>query len=120
MPYKRVGKIQEDGRKMACWGLAFVPLDSASRLLVHTSNIYESRKVLFSLLASQAPPYDKALDWIQLSYTGDWKGAYVAPTPTDLVHYVLTDRVTLFSHALHHHQCLYPGAYANTFMSTMD
>ena len=85
MTYEWAGKLQGDSHKMACWGINFVPPDGTSCLLGQIFNIDDTRKVLFQLLYSQAPPYKEALNWIQFAYTGDRTEAYLVPTSTELV-----------------------------------
>ena len=61
-----------------------MPPDAASCLLCLDLNISEASRLMFPLLASLAPPYGKVLYWLQLSYTGDRLGAYIAPGATEL------------------------------------
>ena len=74
MPREREVKHQEDAQGLACRGLKFLPPDGASYLLGRDANIYEASCLLLTLLSSHVPPYDKVMDWIQLSYTRDWLG----------------------------------------------
>ena len=64
-----MGKLHDYGQNLACRGLTFVPLDSASRLLGLGENIAKASRLLIPLLASGALPYDEALNWLQFSYT---------------------------------------------------
>ena len=79
MSCKRSGKHQEDAQDLALWGLKFLPLGGALCLLGRDANIYEASFLLLPLLASRATSYDKALYWIQFSYTGDWLGGLRVP-----------------------------------------
>ena len=49
-----------------------------------TLNVFEEPKGLFPPLTSREPPSEEALDWLQLAYTEDWAGVYVAPSITFL------------------------------------
>ena len=84
MSCETAGKLQENSRDLDCWGLIFVTPDGASLLLGRGANIAEVSWLLISLLASRAPPYYGALDWL-LPTWGDWTGSYVDPASTDLV-----------------------------------
>ena len=69
--------LQQDGRKLAFWGLVFMPPGCASRLLGQDHKITEVINVLFLLLDSQAPPYNETPDWMQSYYTWEQTGDYV-------------------------------------------
>ena len=116
---KQAGKLQEDGRKLACWGMTFIPRDGDSSLLGQAHNIYEASKVLFPLLAIKALHYSDELDWFKFTYTGDRKGAYVAPAYTYLIWYVIAEGEPILAPALHHLQRIYPGDYARNYMSML-
>ena len=46
------------------------------------------------------PPYNKALDWMQFSYTGDWTGDYILTASKGLINYFLAGGEPLFVPAL--------------------
>ena len=48
-------------------------------------NVFEASAGLFPLLNGREPPFEAALDLLQLAYTADRAGAYVAPASTVLV-----------------------------------
>ena len=102
MPCDRAGKLPAEGRDLYFWGMTFVPLDSASRLLENPKNIYELIQNLFLLLDVQASPYEKALDCIQFSYTGDQMGAYLTNASMVLVWFVLLEGGPIFAPTLMH------------------
>ena len=77
-----------------------MPPDGASCLLVQGDNTAEASCLLFHLLVSRAPPYDRVLDWLQFAYTGDGFGAYVAPDYTYFDFHTLAEGEPLFSPAL--------------------
>ena len=61
------GKIQKNVWDLACQGLNLLTLDGASFLLGRDDNIAEASCLLIPLLASQALPYDKVLNWLQFA-----------------------------------------------------
>ena len=73
-----------------CRSLTLVPQDYAAWLLDMEYdgplNVLSTSKGLFTLLTGQEPPFKEALDWLQLSYTSDQVGGYVAPVSTVLAH----------------------------------
>ena len=75
IPCDRVGKLHEDRKDLAYQGLTFVPPDGDSCLLDQGANILEESFFLFPLIATQVPPYDEALNWLKLSYTGERMGS---------------------------------------------
>ena len=83
MPLKRVKKLQEDAQDLSFRGLKFLSPNGALSLLVQSTNIAEASCHISPLLASRAPLYDEAIDWLQFYYTVYWTGAYVAPASTD-------------------------------------
>ena len=76
MPYKRVGKYQEDAQDLACQGLKLLPPDGDLCLICRDANIAEASCILLPI---RELLYGKVLDCIQFYYTGDQLGAYVAP-----------------------------------------
>ena len=89
-------KAAEGGHDLSCGGLNFVALVGVARLLDTLRNIVEVSQVLFPLLAGWAPPFKEMLNWIQLYYTADSKGAYVAPASTVLVPSVVSEGDPIF------------------------
>ena len=81
-PCKREGKQTEDSKYLSCRGLTCLPSDGTSCLLGQDTNIAEASVLIYPLQSIRALLYDKALDWIQFSYTGDRFGANVAPAST--------------------------------------
>ena len=77
-------------KDLAFRGLIFFPLDGASCLLGLGTNVTEASRLLFSLLSSRVPPYDKVLEWLHFSYTGDMFGAYVDPASKEFLFCALT------------------------------
>ena len=119
MSRQRAGKIQEDARDLSCRGLSFFPLDGTLCLLGQGNNITKTSSLLIPILSSQAPPYNKALNWLQFAYTGDWMGAYVYPASTKFNFITISEGEPLFSPALRRLQNLYTGAYARGYTSTI-
>ena len=72
-------KISEGGRDFSFRGLVFMSLDGAFLLIDSTPNIAEAVHMLFPLLSARVPPFEEALDWLELAYTAGRTGAYVAP-----------------------------------------
>ena len=99
--------------------MTFLPLYGASCLLGQGANIAEAFCLLLPLLASKLPPYDKALNWIEFTYTGDWLGDYVDPESTNFNFNTLLQGKPLFAPALRRLQTLYSRAYARGYMSTL-
>ena len=95
-PYKKAGKATEDGRDLACQGIAFVVPDGAALLLETDSNIAQAIHLLFPLLGSWEPPFEETLDWIQFAYTKYRIGSYVEPASTFLVPYAVLEGYPLF------------------------
>ena len=86
---------------LACWGLTFVPPDSANHLLAEPElNITVASKVLFLLLSSLEPDFKEALYWLQFVLTGNQMGSYIAPVSTVLVLSVITEGEPLFATSL--------------------
>ena len=119
MPCKRACKIQGDDQYLAWWGLNFLPLDVTSYLLGQCANTAEASCILTPLLASQAPPYNKALDSLQVAYTGYKTGAYMAPALIEFQFFTLVEGLTLFVPELWRLQTLDTGAYAWGYTSTL-
>ena len=72
------------------------------------------------MLASQEPPYEEALDWLQFAFTGDTKGQYVAPSHTTFAFASPLEGGALFLLALERLQTLYPWAYARGAISMSE
>ena len=77
-------------------------------------NIYEASQMLHPLLASQEPPFEETLNWIQFACTPERKGAYEAPTSMVLDHSAVSEGDTLFPAIWRHLLRSYPGTYAPT------
>ena len=69
-------------------------------------NIFAALKGLFTMLTVREPPFEDALDWLQLAYTD-----YVGPASTILPQSVITKGDELFPACLKHLRRLYPEVY---------
>ena len=113
-PCKRVGKLAEGGRDMACRGLTFVTPDSAYHLIETSHNIAEVTQLLFPILVGRAPPFEQTLHWLQFSYTADRTGDYMASASTVLVPSAVLEGDPLFTAFWRHPLRRFPGVYAPT------
>ena len=111
MPCERAANIYAEVRNLSCWGLAFLPLDGASRLLGPSLTISETIQMLFHLLADCVDPFQELFNWLQFPYTKDWAGDFMASASAVLAQSVVSEGDSLFSLAWRHHQKSYPGAY---------
>ena len=110
-PYESVTKTAEGGRDLAYQGMNFVAPDSSARLLDTTINIAEESQLLFLLLTGLAPPLEDTINWIQLIYTADRTGTYVASASEVLVLSTVPEGDPPFLAIWRHLLCRYPGAY---------
>ena len=119
MTCKRERELHKDARDLAFRNLTFFPLYVNLCLLGQGNNITKTSSLLIPILSSQAPPYNKALNWLQFAYTGDWMGAYVYPASTKFNFITISEGEPLFSPALRRLQNLYTGAYTRGYTSTI-
>ena len=63
------------------------------------------------MLTGQEPPFEAALDWLQLTYTAERAGDSVAPASTFLVQYAVLEGDDLFTLLLSHLRRRYPEVY---------
>ena len=99
MPCKRASG-KEEVRNLACQWITFLPPDAAKLLINNSTNIVEVSRLLFPRLTGQEPPYEKALCWLQLTYTGYRNGEYISIANTD-ISFLLPDKgEPLFAPAL--------------------
>ena len=112
--YERVVKADEGGHDLAFKGITLVASDGAARLLHTDCNISEARQLLFPLLAVPAPLFKETLDWLQIVYTTDRTGDYIAPSSTVLVLSAVLEGDPLFPVISWHLLRRFPGAYAPT------
>ena len=86
-------------------------------VLESTPNIIEATQILPPLLDSQAPPFKKALNWLQFAYTTDRTQANVAPSSTVHVQSVVLEEDPLYPAIWLHVIHSYPRDY--TTISSM-
>ena len=63
------------------------------------------------LITGREPPLEEVLDWLQLAYTADRSGAYVAPASTVLAQSTVAEGDELFLLLLAHLRRRYPEVY---------
>ena len=106
---------------LACQGLTFVPPDCAYWILWKELdgplNVFEALAGLSPMITGKEPPFEEALDWMQLAYTVDQAGAYVAPAFTVIAHSAVAEGDELFPELLAHIRRLYPEVYGSTVVT---
>ena len=78
-------------------------------------NTLSASNGLFTLLTVRDPPFEEALDWLQLSYNEDQAGAYVEPASTFLAQSAIEEGGKLFPWILSHLRRLYTEVYGPAF-----
>ena len=108
---------------MACRGLTFVPPDCASWLLWREAdgplNVFEALPGLFPLLTGQEPPFEEAIDWLQLAYSTDRAGYYVAPASMVLAQSAVAEGDELFPALLAYLRRRYPEVYGSAVVTSL-
>ena len=77
------------------------------------TNVFEALTGLSPLLTSRETPFGEALEWLQLEYTADQVGAYVAPASTVLSQSAVAEGDELFTALLVHLRRHYPEVYSS-------
>ena len=89
-----------------------MPPHGASQLLLKPGmKIVETSKVIFPLLSGRLSALEEAIDWLQFTFTSDWKGDNLSPASTFLVQYLMTEGDLIFALALDHLHMRFSGAY---------
>ena len=122
MPCDQAGKLSTGGCNLAYRGLTFTHLYCASWIIggaeEQSITITVARKGIFALLIDWADLFEEVIDWLQFTYTAERTGAYVAPSSTVFVQYMVVEGDGLFPTFLPHLQKLYTGAYAPSTLGT--